>query len=298
MNRAIKVFDKFHLIYRSYCRQEIQLDHVAHIAKVINEKNENQVYQALLKHNSSSKLKEWIALNDNGTMGPKRSKLIPISIPVKEFSTHKEHQNPVSHPRMTNDKQLRHTNNFGNEVSSQQSNKEITPKLRKELAYRLSITLNLLQKKKLDRVLEILSNSNSELTIEIAIDQALDSLLDKKDPIRKTQRKEKRLPQKKKPTKVMVRKAIPSNIRQAVLKRDNFKCSYVSPEGQHCGCTRHLHIDHKIPVCRGGSNDLSNLRVYCSNHNQLVADEILGKAFMKKKRQTKLQFYNTSETPI
>lgn len=60
------------------------------------------------------------------------------------------------------------------------------------------------------------------------------------------------------------RKAIPNHIRVHVLERDNYTC-------QMCGRTVKdgvsLHIDHCIPVSKGGDNSPDNLQVLCSDCN-------------------------------
>jgi 5-methylcytosine-specific restriction protein A len=65
----------------------------------------------------------------------------------------------------------------------------------------------------------------------------------------------------------MVRKkrvAIPSEVRKYVLERDNYQC-------RSCGKTAaeaKLHIDHIIPLARGGMDDISNLQTLCQRCNQ------------------------------
>ena len=51
-------------------------------------------------------------------------------------------------------------------------------------------------------------------------------------------------------------------------------------------CTRrtNLHIDHVVPLARGGTTCESNLRLLCGPHNQLMAEKLLGLEFMQKKR--------------
>lgn len=51
-------------------------------------------------------------------------------------------------------------------------------------------------------------------------------------------------------------------IRTVVFRRDNFTCTYCGQFG------RRLECDHKIPVSRGGSNDLSNLTTACFDCNR------------------------------
>ena len=62
-----------------------------------------------------------------------------------------------------------------------------------------------------------------------------------------------------KPTK---RKHIPKAIREAVFKRDNYRCV-------KCGSTRNLEIDHKVPLAKGRSgNKPEDLQVLCKDCNR------------------------------
>ena len=57
---------------------------------------------------------------------------------------------------------------------------------------------------------------------------------------------------------------ITQSVRKYVLQRNNYQC-------QSCGkkdTETKLNIDHIIPLARGGSNDISNLQVLCSQCNQ------------------------------
>ena len=55
-------------------------------------------------------------------------------------------------------------------------------------------------------------------------------------------------------------------LRQAVLRRDSYTC-------KHCGRSPRkdpnvtLHVDHILPVSKGGTNDMSNLQTLCSECN-------------------------------
>lgn len=60
-----------------------------------------------------------------------------------------------------------------------------------------------------------------------------------------------------------VRKAIPKRVRYAVLERDGYRCRY-------CGAAAadaKLHVDHRMPVAKGGTNDFSNLITACADCN-------------------------------
>jgi len=49
------------------------------------------------------------------------------------------------------------------------------------------------------------------------------------------------------------------DIREAVLERDSYQCQYCGAEANH--------VDHIIPRCQGGSDDLDNLVAACEHCN-------------------------------
>ena len=65
-------------------------------------------------------------------------------------------------------------------------------------------------------------------------------------------------------TKKQERKIMNDDIRYSVLKRDNYSC-------QICGVTSKdgakLHVDHIIPVSKGGKTVMSNLQTLCEQCN-------------------------------
>lgn len=59
------------------------------------------------------------------------------------------------------------------------------------------------------------------------------------------------------------RKSIPKRIRYAVLERDGYRCRY-------CGASANdatLHVDHRMPLAKGGSDAFANLVTACSDCN-------------------------------
>lgn len=48
--------------------------------------------------------------------------------------------------------------------------------------------------------------------------------------------------------------------RERIFKRDGNKCTV-------CGSTRNLHIDHRVPISKGGTSDDDNLRLLCEKCN-------------------------------
>ncbi len=69
---------------------------------------------------------------------------------------------------------------------------------------------------------------------------------------------------------------IPRKVKETVYKRANGQC-------ENCGSTHHLEYDHQIPFSKGGTNDLSNIKLLCSNCNKRKAIKEFG--------QTKMDLY-------
>lgn len=71
---------------------------------------------------------------------------------------------------------------------------------------------------------------------------------------------------------VRTRRPVPLRVRHQVLERDKFRC-------QDCGASPAtgavLEVDHTIPVSKGGTNELSNLRVLCADCNRGKSDRIV-----------------------
>lgn len=79
------------------------------------------------------------------------------------------------------------------------------------------------------------------------------------------------LPNKQVKSKRRKRTHIPKGMRHEVFKRDNYTCC-------ECGARKDdgatLHVDHIIPVSKGGSDELDNLQTLCSDCNLNKSDVI------------------------
>lgn len=82
------------------------------------------------------------------------------------------------------------------------------------------------------------------------------------------------------------RRPIRASVRNRVWLRDEGQCTFHYGNGERCKERKMLEIDHKIMVCRGGTNDESNLILRCRHHNQFLAELELGKDFMAMKRRS------------
>lgn len=61
-----------------------------------------------------------------------------------------------------------------------------------------------------------------------------------------------------------IRTNVPRGLRHEVFKRDNYTCVECGAKKED-GAT--LHIDHIIPVSKGGSDEMNNLQTLCSDCN-------------------------------
>ena len=128
----------------------------------------------------------------------------------------------------------------------------------------------------IERAKEVLRRKYPNGRLEDLVREAFELLLEKKDPLKKAQRKNKAQAEKvdskkqdtpriSSATKIKTR-YIPTPIKQAVWKRDKGQCSF-------CQEKAYLEIDHIHPRALGGKTEINNLRLLCSTHNKLRAQE-------------------------
>jgi hypothetical protein len=120
---------------------------------------------------------------------------------------------------------------------------------------------------KLDRAKDLLNAQTADV-----LQQALDLLLETIDP------------QQLAPPSATAAVRVPKKLRRYVIQRAK-SCEYVDPvTKQRCNSTRDLQLDHITPVAKGGTNDISNLRCLCGQHNRHAAETHYGKKHMQKFR--------------
>jgi hypothetical protein len=73
---------------------------------------------------------------------------------------------------------------------------------------------------------------------------------------------------------------VPAAVARAVWRRDGARCTYPLANGERCGATWRLELDHVVPFARGGPSTVDNLRVTCAAHNQLAARQEFGDRWM------------------
>jgi HNH endonuclease len=65
----------------------------------------------------------------------------------------------------------------------------------------------------------------------------------------------------------LVRRAFAAKTKHEVFLKFGGRCSYENGD-RRCNQKRFLHIHHKVPVSRGGTNEVSNLELLCSGHHK------------------------------
>ncbi len=86
-----------------------------------------------------------------------------------------------------------------------------------------------------------------------------------------------------KPAKETVcgRQPISAAVRREVWKRDGGRCTWCGPDGQRCGSTWKVELDHIQPAALGGPSTVGNLRILCRSHNALAAEHAFGREHME-----------------
>lgn len=65
-----------------------------------------------------------------------------------------------------------------------------------------------------------------------------------------------------------IKERINIDVLNKILEKYNYKCAYCKKD-----CSNKYEIDHKIPLSKGGTNDISNLALSCSHCNRSKRDK-------------------------
>ena len=161
--------------------------------------------------------------------------------------------------------------------------------------YGLQVTIAEATRDKLLRAQALLRHRNPSGDLEVVLDRALDALLAalEKEKFGKTSR----------PRVAKARSAdadpryVPNEVRRVVSERDGEQCAFVSDEGVRCTERGFLELDHRTLVCRGGQPTVDGTRILCRPHNQYEAERLLGKDFMREKREQARARRGSAEEP-
>jgi hypothetical protein len=137
---------------------------------------------------------------------------------------------------------------------------------------RLTTDLPARTRAKLERLKELLGTTNSAEVLDEAFTVLLAKLESPETAPRET-----------------AAKSVPRKLRRYVIQRAQ-TCEYVDPvTKQRCDSAHNLQVDHIIPKAKGGTNQLSNLRCLCRQHNMHAAELNFGREHMNRFRTVREQ---------
>ena len=79
------------------------------------------------------------------------------------------------------------------------------------------------------------------------------------------------------------RRHIPRAVWREVVARDGEQCTYVDAEGNRCPARGFLELDHVKAKALSGSDDVANLRLRCTVHNRLHAEQVFGREYIAQR---------------
>ena len=151
--------------------------------------------------------------------------------------------------------------------------------------YSLRVTVDAALEKDLDELKALLSHKVPNGDLAAVLREAVQCALEKHrkrrgaaEPSRK-----RKSPVAAKPVKKTAsgREPISAAVRREVWKRDEGRCTWRGPDGQRCGSTWKVELDHIRPAALGGPSTVENLRILCRAHNALSAEHVFGRAHME-----------------
>ncbi|GAO02502.1 HNH endonuclease [Anaeromyxobacter sp. PSR-1] len=139
---------------------------------------------------------------------------------------------------------------------------------------RLHVTVSECFARKLERLRDLRPDLSDDALLEAAVDLLLAKAEKRKGALTDRPRASAR------PSRDPDR--IPAHVRREVWRRDGGCCQWRLADGDVCGSTHALQLDHVVPLALGGESTVANLRVLCAAHNLLAARAVLGDAVMDR----------------
>ena len=151
--------------------------------------------------------------------------------------------------------------------------------------YSLRVTVDAALEKEIEELKALLSHKipNGDLTAVVreAVQCALEKHRKRKGAAEPTRKRKIAVAANAVKKPVGGREPISAAVRREVWKRDQGRCTWRGPDGQRCGSTWKLELDHLRPAALGGPSTVENLRILCRAHNTLSAERVFGRAHME-----------------
>lgn len=84
------------------------------------------------------------------------------------------------------------------------------------------------------------------------------------------------------------RKKFTKEFRKKIFERDNYECQLCRPKKNLLHLPHKRRIDHKIPLSKGGTNDIENLWLVCDECDKRKKNKIY-KRLIPKPKKTELK---------
>ncbi len=137
---------------------------------------------------------------------------------------------------------------------------------------RLQINLGVSEKcmRRLRRVQDLVSQKNRKpASLEDSLGELLEFYLQRNDPIEKAKRCAKLPgPGPGENEEMKGSRKLLAQIKHQINLRDQGQCTHVH-DGKRCANSRWLEFHHKVPLAKGGSNNLDNLTTLCWSHHRI-----------------------------
>jgi 5-methylcytosine-specific restriction endonuclease McrA len=82
---------------------------------------------------------------------------------------------------------------------------------------------------------------------------------------------------------------IPAAMKREVYARDEGRCAFVAEDGRRCCETGGLEFDHIDGLAQTHVHDVKRIRLTCRAHNQHAAEQLYGRVFMERLRESRRQ---------
>ena len=151
--------------------------------------------------------------------------------------------------------------------------------------YSLRVTVDAALEKEIEELKALLSHKipNGDLTAVVreAVQCALEKHRKRKGASEPSRKRKCPVAAKAARKPVGGREPISAAVRREVRKRDEGRCTWRGPDGQRCGSTWQVELDHIRPAALGGPSTVENLRLLCRSHNALSAEHAFGREHME-----------------
>ncbi len=157
-------------------------------------------------------------------------------------------------------------------------------------AYKVEFTATEALQEKLKEAQALLRHRRPDGSLAFLVEQAVDLLIAKVKKQRFGIGAKPRSPSAPKPARAKKKakastRHVPYGTRRLVVGHDTLRCSFVGPDGRRCSETAYLELDHRKGFARTGEHSADDMQLLCKAHNQLAAEKLYGRDFMKRKRE-------------